>query len=67
MKKCNQIIDMKRVLITIDDGDMIEGKPINIDYADDTGRSEDAICIETDSGIIVAIDENAIKSYQEIK
>lgn len=63
MQICNQIIDMKRVQIQTDDA-IFEGTPINIDYAEDTGESEDAICIETNDERIISIKESQIKSFQ---
>lgn len=63
MNICDQIIDMKRVQIQTANA-VIEGTPINIDYAEDTGESEDAICVETNDGRIVSILEGQIKAFK---
>ena len=65
MGKCDQIIDMKKVWLQTEDEAVIIGAPINIDYADDTGAKEDAICIETDTGKIISIAESIIKAFRE--
>ncbi len=63
MKLCNEIIEMDKVQIVLVDGTKISGVPIDINYADDTGRPEDEIVIDSATKII-SIPESEIESFQ---
>ena len=66
-KRLHDWLDYNRIKITCTDGDIFEGLPINVDYADETESGEDEICIETDKNNFVGIKESEIKQIDIIE
>ena len=58
----SSFVDFKKLKLCLKDGDSLIGIPININYADDTGRDEDEIAIETEQGEIFSIKYSEIET-----
>lgn len=60
MNKLHDYLDYDKIKVITNDGDSVYGKPICVNYSDDTGMAEDEIVIENDK--IMSFFESDIQS-----
>jgi len=67
MRKLHDYLDYYLIRAVCTDGVAFEGRPINVDYADENESGEDEIAIETESGRIIGLRESEIAYIEVIK
>ena len=67
MRRLHDYLDYYIIRAVCTDGTVFDGRPINVDYADENESGEDEIAIETDSGRIYGLKESEIARIEIVK
>ncbi len=66
-KRLHDWLDYDKIKITCTDGEIFEGCPINVAYADKTESAEDELDIEISENSFVGIKESGVKQIDIIE